>query len=48
MRHPPPRMMTPTVQPAPEQPTVFVVDDDPGIRDSVTWLFQSVGLPVET
>jgi FixJ family two-component response regulator len=31
-----------------EEPTVFVVDDDPGIRDSVTWLFQSVGLPVET
>ena len=30
------------------EPTVFVVDDDPGIRDSVTWLFQSVGLPVET
>lgn len=40
-------MMTPTPEPAPEQPTVFVVDDDPGIRDSVTWLFQSVGLPVE-
>src|SRR5262245_66364136 len=31
-----------------DEPTVFVVDDDPGIRDSVTWLFQSVGLPVET
>lgn len=29
-------------------PTVFVVDDDPGIRDSVTWLLQSVGLRVET
>jgi len=41
-------MMTPTAERAPEQPTVFVVDDDPGIRDSVTWLFQSVGLPVET
>ena len=38
----------PTAETAPEQPTVFVVDDDPGIRDSVTWLFQSVGLPVET
>jgi two-component system response regulator FixJ len=33
---------------APDDPTVFVVDDDPGIRDSVTWLFQSVGLRVET
>ena len=40
--------MMPTAETAPEQPTVFVVDDDPGIRDSVTWLFQSVGLPVET
>lgn len=29
-------------------PTVFVVDDDPGIRDSVAWLLQSVKLPVET
>lgn len=29
-------------------PTVFVVDDDPSIRDSLTWLLQSVGLPVET
>ena len=27
--------------------TVFVVDDDPGIRDSLTWLLQSVGLAVE-
>ena len=33
---------------ATDEPTVFVVDDDPGIRDSVTWLFQSVGLRVET
>jgi len=41
-------MTTPTAEPASEQPTVFVVDDDPGIRDSVMWLFQSVGLPVET
>ena len=47
-RRPFPSMMTPTAERAPEQPTVFVVDDDPGIRDSVTWLFQSVGLPVET
>jgi FixJ family two-component response regulator len=28
--------------------TVFVVDDDPGIRDSVRWLLESVGLRVET
>ncbi len=29
-------------------PTVFVVDDDPAIRDSLRWLIESVGLPVET
>ncbi len=27
---------------------VFVVDDDPAIRDSLDWLMQSVGLAVET
>ena len=31
-----------------EPPTVFVVDDDPGVRDSLTWLLESVGLRVET
>ena len=41
-------MTTPPLEPVTGEPTVFVVDDDPGIRDSVTWLFQSVGLPVET
>jgi FixJ family two-component response regulator len=29
-------------------PTVFVVDDDPAVRDSLRWLIESVGLPVET
>jgi RNA polymerase sigma factor (sigma-70 family) len=28
--------------------TVFVVDDDRAVRDSLRWLIQSVGLPVET
>jgi len=40
-----------TVQPpdgAADAPTVFVVDDDPGIRDSARWLLESVGLRVET
>ena len=40
-----------TVQPpdaAADTPTVFVVDDDPGIRDSARWLLESVGLRVET
>lgn len=31
-----------------DAPTVFVVDDDPAFRKSVTWLVGSVGLPVET
>lgn len=30
-----------------ETPTVFVVDDDPAIRDSLSWLIESVGLKVE-
>jgi len=40
-----------TVRPpegAADAQTVFVVDDDPGIRDSVRWLLESVGLRVET
>jgi len=30
------------------QPTVFVVDDDPGARRSMRWLLESEGLAVET
>ena len=30
------------------EPTVFVVDDDAAMRESLRWLIQSVGLPVET
>ncbi len=30
------------------EPTVFVVDDDPAMRQSLRWLLQSVGLAVET
>jgi FixJ family two-component response regulator len=29
-------------------PTVFVVDDDPAVRDSLTWLMKSVDLRVRT
>lgn len=29
-------------------PTVFVVDDDPSVRDSLTWLLESVRLRVQT
>lgn len=29
-------------------PTVFVVDDDPGVRKSFRWLMESVGLKVRT
>jgi two-component system, LuxR family, response regulator FixJ len=32
----------------PREPIVFVVDDDPATRDSLRWLLQSVGLPVQT
>src|SRR5262245_58067499 len=28
--------------------TVFVVDDDPAMRESLSWLLQSAGLTVET
>lgn len=30
------------------EPTVFVVDDDPAMRESLRWLIESVGLAVET
>lgn len=32
----------------PPAPTVFVVDDDPAMRDSLRWLIESTGLQVET
>lgn len=32
----------------PATPTVFVVDDDGAVRDSLKWLLESVGLGVET
>lgn len=31
-----------------DQPTVFVVDDDPAMRDSLQFLIGSVGLPVQS
>ena len=34
-------------QPEPPAPTVFVVDDDQAMRDSLRWLIESVGLAVE-
>jgi two-component system response regulator FixJ len=39
-----------SLPPAPDKgpPTVFVVDDDPSVRDSLRWLLESVGLRVET
>jgi FixJ family two-component response regulator len=33
--------------PAKDTPTVFVVDDDPSVRDSLRWLLESVALRVE-
>ena len=32
----------------PNAPTVFVVDDDKAVRDSLAWLIESVSLPVRT
>ncbi|SCZ59675.1 response regulator transcription factor [Thiohalomonas denitrificans] len=31
-----------------EQPTVFIVDDDEAVRDSLSWLMRSVGLAAES
>lgn len=42
-------MPTPTAKPAAKPaatPTVFVVDDDDGVRESLRWLLESVGHPV--
>ena len=36
-------MTTPSARPA-AMPTVFVVDDDDGVRESLRWLLESVGL----
>ena len=33
---------------AEKQSTVFVVDDDEAMRESLTWLIESVGLKVES
>lgn len=30
-----------------DKPTVFIVDDDPAVRDSLQWLVESVNLPVK-
>lgn len=35
-------------RPADEQGTVYIVDDDPDVRDGMRLLMRSVGLPVET
>jgi FixJ family two-component response regulator len=32
----------------PAEPTVFVIDDDPAVRRSLSWLIESVGLHVST
>ncbi len=32
----------------PDEPTVFLVDDDRSVRDALKWLIESIHLPVET
>jgi FixJ family two-component response regulator len=44
-RHPPSALSIP---PADEQPVVFVVDDDPSMRATLTDVMRSVGLQVQT
>jgi RNA polymerase sigma factor (sigma-70 family) len=29
------------------QPTIFIVDDDPAMRDSLSWLIETIGYPVK-
>ena len=41
------RISTPRNPPAVEEPVVFVVDDDPSMREALSSLFRSVGLRVE-
>ncbi|MEK9677860.1 MAG: response regulator [Rhodospirillaceae bacterium] len=31
-----------------DKPTVYIVDDDPAVRDSLQWLVESVNLPVKS
>ena len=40
--------MTATSRPAPDEQTVFVVDDDESVRNSLRWLLESIRLRVET
>lgn len=37
-------MAKPIVKRKPEPPCVYIVDDDTGVRESLAWLFQSVGI----
>ncbi|HED32841.1 MAG TPA: response regulator transcription factor [Gammaproteobacteria bacterium] len=30
------------------EPTIFIVDDDPAMRDSLSWLLETIGHPVKT
>jgi FixJ family two-component response regulator len=39
--------MNSVAAPAAREPTVYVVDDDPGVRKSLRWLMESVGLKVQ-
>lgn len=41
-------LQTKKTMPQNAEPTVFVVDDDQAVRDSLRWLLESVGHPVES
>jgi FixJ family two-component response regulator len=40
--------MTVSLPPATLQPTVYIVDDDAGVRKSLCWLIETLGVPVKT
>jgi two-component system, LuxR family, response regulator FixJ len=41
------RRLTVSLPPATPQPTVYIVDDDSGVRKSLCWLIETVGVPVK-
>jgi FixJ family two-component response regulator len=42
------RLMMKTTKPIEVTPTVYVIDDDPGVRRAITWMLESSGRRVES